>query len=102
MAAGGRDKVTLALLSMPQISVRAILSALPAVMMEQTRETAYKMYVAEALRIITENTGKYAGGSYMKQRYIDIIDPKPEEKRTGSEIIDMLKNKLAEIGGEPD
>ena len=102
MAAGGRDKVTLALLSMPQISVRAILSALPAVMMEQTRETAYKMYVAEALRIITENTARYAGGSYMKQRYADIIDPKPEEKRTKGEIVDMIKNKLAEIGGEPD
>lgn len=102
MAAGGRDKVTLALLSMPQISVRAILSALPAVMMEQTKETAYKTYVAEALRIITENTAKYAGGSYMKQHYTDIIDLKPEEKRTKGEIVDMIKNKLAEIGGEPD
>lgn len=102
MAAGGRDSVTLALLSMPRMSARALLSALPVVMLERSKVTAYRVYTAEALRIMTENTAKYAGGGYMKQKYSDMVNPKPEEARTGQEIIDMMKNKIAKIGGEPD
>lgn len=102
MAAGGRDSVTLALLSMPRMSARALLSALPVVMLERSKVTAYRVYTAEALRIITENTAKYAGGGYMKQKYSDLVDPKPEEKRTGNEIIEMMKQKIADIGGEAD
>lgn len=102
MAAGGRDGVTLALLSMPRMSARAVLSALPVVMLEQSKVAAYLVYTAEALRIMTENTAKYAGGGYMKQKYSDMVNPKPEETRTGQEIIDMMKNKIAKIGGEPD
>lgn len=63
---------------------------------------AYRVYTAEALRIMTENTAKYAGGGYMKQKYSDMVNPKPEETRTGQEIIDMMKNKIAQIGGDPD
>lgn len=102
MAAGGRDGVTLALLSMPRMSPRALLSALPIVMLERSKITAYRVYTAEALRIMTENTAKYVGGGYMKQKYYDIINPKSEETRTGQEIIDMIKNKIANIGGESD
>ena len=87
---------------MPRMSARAILSALPVVMLEQSKVAAYRVYTAEALRIMTENTAKYAGGGYMKQKYSDMINPKPEETRTGQEIINMMKNKIAEIGGEPD
>ena len=83
------------------MSARAILSALPVVMLERSKVSAYRVYTAEALRIMTENTAKYAGGGYMKQKYSDMINPKPEETRTGQEIIDMMKNKIAEIGGEP-
>lgn len=102
MAAGGRDSVTLALLSMPRMSARALLSALPVVMLERSKVTAYRVYTAEALRIMTENTAKYAGGGYMKQKYSDMVNPKPEETRTGQEIIDMMKNKIAQIVGDPD
>lgn len=38
----------------------------------------------------------------MKQKYSDLVDPKPEEKRTGNEIIEMMKQKIADIGGEAD
>nr|DAH89109.1 MAG TPA: hypothetical protein [Caudoviricetes sp.] len=37
----------------------------------------------------------------MKTRYIDIIDPPPEETRTGEEIIAQMKSKLGQIGGGP-
>lgn len=100
MASGGRDGVTLALLSMPKMSARAILSALPVVILEQSKVTAYRVYTAEALRVITENTAKYFGGGYLKIKYADMINPKPEEKRTGGEIIEIMKQKIAGIGGE--
>lgn len=45
------------------------------------------MYVTDALKAVAENTAKYAGGGYIKARYIEIIDPPPEETRTGEEII---------------
>lgn len=45
------------------------------------------MYVTDALRLIAENTAKYAGGSYLKVRYHDVLHPKPEETRTAEEII---------------
>ena len=52
------------------------------------RETgrAYQIYVTDALRIIAENTAKYAGGGYIKARYADIIDPKPQDNRSCEEI----------------
>lgn len=84
------------------MSARAILSTLPVVMLEQSKVAAYRVYTAEALRIMTENTAKYAGGGYMKQKYSDMVNPKPEETRTGQEIIEMMKQKIADIGGEAD
>lgn len=60
------------------------------------------MYVTDALKVVAENTARYAGGEYIKTRYIEIIDPPPEETRTGEEIIAQIKAKLGRIGGEPD
>lgn len=50
---------------------------------------------------MTENTAKYAGGGYMRTSYQEIIHPKPEETRTGEEIKEHFKKKLAKFGGEP-
>ena len=59
------------------------------------RQEIYKIYVSDALRIIAENTAKFAGGSYIKKRYIDLIESKKqkEDKRTAQEIIDDVVNK---------
>ena len=39
-----------------------------------------------------ENTAKYVGGEYIKARYIDIIEPKKVDTRTGDEIVaDIIK-----------
>ena len=35
-----------------------------------------------------ENTAKFAGGNYIKARYIDVIEPKKVDTRTGDEIVD--------------
>ncbi len=61
----------------------------------------YRVYITDALKAVAENTAKYAGGGYIKNRYIEIINPPPEETRTGEEIIAQMKAKLGQIGGEP-
>lgn len=55
--------------------------------------------MTDALKILAENTAKYSGGSYMKIRYYDLIQPKPEENRAPEEIIGNMKEKIARIGG---
>jgi len=37
------------------------------------------------------------GGSYMKTRYLDTEDPKPEEIRTPEEIVAHMKQKIASV-----
>ena len=66
---------------------------------QDAREKAYRVYVTDVLKILAENTAKYSGGSYMKLRYYDLIQPKPEENRTPEEIIWNMKGKIARIGG---
>lgn len=81
------------------MGARALLSALPVLIKKQAQEQAYRAYVTDALKTITENTAKYSGGSYMKGRYYDLENPKPVETRTGNEIIAQMKAKIARIGG---
>lgn len=57
----------------------------------------YQVYVTDALRLIGEHTAKYAGGSYQKARWADIINPPKEETRTADEIIEHIKKKLKEV-----
>ena len=53
---------------------------------EKVRNDAYRIYVTDALRIVAENTARYAGGNYIKARYADIIEPKKQDNRTCEEI----------------
>lgn len=64
---------------------------------KEQRERMFKAYITDALRLITENTAKQVGGSYLTARYADIIEPKKEEKRTANEIIVDLKEKLRRL-----
>ena len=52
----------------------------------QQRDLAYRIYVSDCLRIISENTAKMGGGSYITAKLADIINPKPVDDRTGEEI----------------
>lgn len=50
------------------------------------------MYVTDALKLLGENTARYAGGSHMIQRLVDVITPKKQDTRTGAEIAaDVIK-----------
>ena len=53
---------------------------------ERTMAEVYRIYVTDALRVVAENTARYASGDYIKVRYADIIEPKKQDNRTCEEI----------------
>lgn len=62
------------------------------------RDLAYRIYIADCLRIISENTAKMGGGSYITAKFYDIINPKPVDTRTGEEIaVDIIKRAGIEV-----
>ena len=64
----------------------------------QQRDFAYRIYVTDCLRIISENTAKICGGSYITAKFADIIDPKPADNRTGEEIAaDIIRRAEIEV-----
>ena len=65
---------------------------------QHQRDLAYRIYVTDCLRIISENTSKMGGGSYITAKFADIINPKPVDNRTGEEIAaDIIKRAGIEV-----
>ena len=59
---------------------------------ERAKTEAYRIYVTDALRVVAENTARFASGNYIKARYADMIEPKKQDTRTGDEIVaDIIK-----------
>lgn len=57
-----------------------------------SEQKTLKIYITEALRIISENTAKAVGGRSLTKSYIDIIEPKKEEKP--EETAEQTKKRL--------
>ena len=56
--------------------------------------------MTDSLKVLTENTAKYAGGSMIKVRYYDMVTnaSKPKEQKNGNEIVaDIVKRAGLEI-----
>lgn len=65
---------------------------------KEQEDKAVKIYYAECLRIITENTAKIGGGSYITVKLSDILNPKQVENRIGEEIAaDIIKRAGIEV-----
>ena len=65
---------------------------------KEQEDKAVRIYYAECLRVITENTAKMGGGSYISAKLADIINPKPVDNRTGEEIAaDIIKRAGIEV-----
>lgn len=65
---------------------------------KEQEDKAVKIYYAECLRIITENTAKMGSGSYITAKLSDIINPNPVDNRTGEEIAaDIIKRAGIEV-----
>lgn len=64
----------------------------------QQRDLAYRIYMADNIRIIGENAAKMCGGSYITARFADLLEPKPVDTRTGEEIVaDVIKKAGIEV-----
>lgn len=61
---------------------------------EKQLDEAYRIYVTEALRAISESSARSSGGGYVTTRYADIVKPKKPETRSGEEIISHMKAVL--------
>lgn len=80
------------------MTARAILATISDIIKRQAEKESYKIYTAECLRIITENTAKIVGGSCVSVSFADIIDPKPVDNRTGEEIVaEIIKKAGLEV-----
>jgi len=68
---------------------------------KETQDKAYRIYVTDSFKMITENSARMVnGGKYLKLRYIELIGNAPqEEKRTSEEIIAGIRDKLSKLGG---
>ena len=68
----------------------------------QQRDLAYRIYVADCLRIVTENTAKTvhaltdgrAEVHVMGIRFADVLENKPVDNRTADDIIEGIRKKL--------
>lgn len=61
----------------------------------QQEEEAYRIYVTDALKTITENTCRFNGGGTMSKRWYDLT--KPADTRTAEEIADEVVRKAGLI-----
>ena len=50
---------------------------------EREKTEAYRIYVTDALRVVAENTARFASGSNGMEGYEAIIAPKEQHDRTG-------------------
>lgn len=60
---------------------------------ENQREVAYRIYVTDALKALSENTSHLAGGSAMCIRYAEMIHPTKVDARSAKEIADDIINR---------
>ena len=75
---------------MPRLSARATISALPFAVKRNIEEEIFKVYVTDALKVMSENTAAFSSeGKCMSGRYADVIRPERRDKaetRSGDEI----------------
>lgn len=64
---------------------------------KEAEEKAYRIYVSDGIKMISENTAKFAGGVMPRKRFYDLINAIPEETRTSDEIISSIQQKLREM-----
>lgn len=89
------------MLNYPNANIRLILRYAAERLKADLKEEVYKIYTADSLKIIAENTAKFGGGSVLNCRYYDLISPKKEvPEESADEIISGMKSKLAKFGGE--
>lgn len=62
-------------------------------------EKSYRAYVAEALKVISENTAGAENRKYITAHWVDLFDkpPEPQETATPEEVVEHIKGRLAAL-----
>lgn len=60
---------------------------------QKQKERVFKAYVTDCLRIMTENTAKMSGGSFITARFDDVMHKEQKEFKRG-EITEKIKSKF--------
>lgn len=66
--------------------------------LQQAKKKVAVEYIAECARLCVINTAMGEERYTMDKRLSEILEPPAEETRTEQEVIDHIKQKLAEIG----
>lgn len=95
----GGERVIRSLISYSRkLGIKALLVTLPYKAKEREEFELYKAYTAECLRLITLNSAKYTGGTYLTKSYLDLVNPKEEQENDAEEIIqDVIKKAGLEV-----
>lgn len=77
------------------MGIKAINAALPSLIKTNIEKEAYDFYIAECLRIITENTAKLCkDGKFINVKFFDIVKKhEPRKEKTGEEVLVELTQK---------
>ena len=69
---------------------------------QNNREEAYRIYICDSLRLVTENTAKMVGGEYISKRLSDIMNGEDDDDdRTAEDIIaDLVDRGCFKVVGE--
>lgn len=82
----------------PHAKIKHILRYAIERLKEYKREMEYRFYVTDALKVITENTQKVAGGAAMQKRFADIMSNQvsrknPTVEKSPEEIIEEVNKR---------
>ena len=87
MREAGLERVITALVSLPRMAAKPLIVAIPVVVKKQCISEAYRIYITDSLKCISENTMRFNGGSAPGNRFCEIIEQKHQDNRTAEEII---------------
>lgn len=81
------------MLKYPDAGIKFILRYAKERCMQKERDTAYRIYVTDCLKGIMENTAKFGGGTFRKDRYADIYEAKTKCEKSAEEIVHEVTRK---------
>lgn len=68
--------------------------------MEKERQNnAYMYYIAEGVKVLTENTQRFAGGGAITRSLYDIIRPKVDSRSAEEVVNEVIKKSGLKLGG---
>ena len=61
---------------------------------QHQRDVAYRIYISDCLRILTENTAKLSNGAYLTERYFEMLNHGTKKQYKQGEITEKIKSKF--------